>query len=120
MIEQGFKNADSTIKEMTDLIETRTENLEPKEEMKKSLAAAKNSPRKPKRGEGKTPAQMVLSPARNQLKLAVQATKYYILAVNEVILWTVANISLLWSTSTSRKKEEFQDLQKEQPRIERY
>ena len=32
MIEQGFNYADSTIKEMTDLFETKVENLEPKEE----------------------------------------------------------------------------------------
>ena len=32
MIEQGFNNADSTIKEMTDFFETRLENLESKED----------------------------------------------------------------------------------------
>ena len=41
MIEQGFNYADSTIKEMTDFFETRVENLEPKEDKKKSSAAAK-------------------------------------------------------------------------------
>ena len=34
MIEQGFKYADSTIKELTDFFETRVENLEPKEDRK--------------------------------------------------------------------------------------
>ena len=43
MFEHGFKYADSTIKEMTDLFETRVENLEPKVEKKKSSAAAKKS-----------------------------------------------------------------------------
>ena len=43
MIEQGFNYADSTIKEMTDIFETRVENLEPKEDKKKSSAAAKKS-----------------------------------------------------------------------------
>ena len=41
MIEQGFNYADSTIKEMTDFFETKVENLEPKEDKKKSSAAAK-------------------------------------------------------------------------------
>ena len=36
MIEQGCNYADSTIKEMTDFFETKVENLEPKEEKKKS------------------------------------------------------------------------------------
>ena len=34
MIEQRFNHADSTIKKMTDLFETRVEYLEPKEENK--------------------------------------------------------------------------------------
>ena len=41
MIKQGFNYADSTVKKMTDLFESRVENLEPKEEKKKSSAAAK-------------------------------------------------------------------------------
>ena len=43
MIEQGFNCADSTIEEMTDFFETREENLEPKEDRKKSSAASKES-----------------------------------------------------------------------------
>ena len=46
MIEHGFNNVDSTLKEMTDFIETRVENLEPKEEKKKSSAATKKSKNK--------------------------------------------------------------------------
>ena len=34
IIEQGSKDADSTIKEMTDFFETRLENLEPKKDEK--------------------------------------------------------------------------------------
>ena len=49
MIEQGFNYADSTIKEMTDFLETRVENLEPKEEKKKSSAAAKKIQKKIKK-----------------------------------------------------------------------
>ena len=40
MIEQEFNFADSTIKEMTDFFDTRIENLEPKEDKRKSSAAA--------------------------------------------------------------------------------
>ena len=43
MVEQGFNYVDSTIKEMTDFFVTRVENLEPKEDKKKSSAAAKKS-----------------------------------------------------------------------------
>ena len=43
IMKQGFNYADSTIKEMTNLFETRVENLEPKEDRKKSSAASKKS-----------------------------------------------------------------------------
>ena len=49
MIEQGFNYADSTIKEMTDLFETRVENLESKEEKNKSSTAAKKSKKSTKK-----------------------------------------------------------------------
>ena len=42
-IEQGFNYTDSTIKEMTDIFETREENLEPKENKKKNSTAAKKT-----------------------------------------------------------------------------
>ena len=42
MIEQGFHYADSTVKEMTDLFETKVENLEPK----KDLQQLPRNPRK--------------------------------------------------------------------------
>ena len=45
MIEQGFNYADCTIKEMTDLIETRVENLGPREDRKKSTVASKKTKR---------------------------------------------------------------------------
>ena len=35
MTEQGFNHADDTVKEVTDIFETRVDNLEPKEEKKK-------------------------------------------------------------------------------------
>ena len=43
IIEQGFNYADSTIKKMTDLFETGVENLEPKEDTKKSSAVSKKN-----------------------------------------------------------------------------
>ena len=44
--EQGFNYADSTIKEKTDLFETRVEILVPKEEKKKASAGAKKANKK--------------------------------------------------------------------------
>ena len=41
MIEQGFNFTDFTVKEMTDFLETRVENLEPNQENRNSSAAAK-------------------------------------------------------------------------------
>ena len=46
MIEQGFNYSDSTIKEMTNLFETRVENKEMMEDKKKSSAAAKKTNKK--------------------------------------------------------------------------
>ena len=46
IIVQSFNHADSTIKEITDFFETRVGNLEPKEDRKKSSAAAKKTNKK--------------------------------------------------------------------------
>ena len=46
MIEQDFNYTDYTIKEMTDVFETRVENLKPKEDRKKSSVASKKSHKK--------------------------------------------------------------------------
>ena len=56
MIEQGFNYAYSTVKEMSDFFERRVENLKPKEEKRKSSAAAKKSKEKsrPREGNSKT------------------------------------------------------------------
>ena len=48
MIEQGFNYTNSPVKEMTDLFETRVENLEPEEEKKS-----------PRNGKEQTPFQML-------------------------------------------------------------
>ena len=45
MIEQGFNYTDSAVKEMTDVFETRVENLEPKDDKKK----VQQLPRNPKK-----------------------------------------------------------------------
>ena len=55
MIEQGFNCAYYNMKEMTDFFERRVQNLVPKEDKKKTSAAAKKSLKKPRRGKGKTP-----------------------------------------------------------------
>ena len=47
LIEQGFNYANSTIKEMTDFFLTRVKKLEPKEDKKKSSAAAKKTKKGP-------------------------------------------------------------------------
>ena len=60
MIGQGFNYADSTIKEMTDFFDTRVENLEPKEDRKKSSAAAKKSLKKIKKKMGRFQLQCCL------------------------------------------------------------
>ena len=44
MIEQGFNYTDSTVREMTEFLETRVENLEPKED-KKNLQQLQRNPR---------------------------------------------------------------------------
>ena len=51
MIEQVFNYADSTIKEMADFCETRVENLEPKEDRKKSSVASKKIQKIPQEKE---------------------------------------------------------------------
>ena len=55
MIEQGFNNADSTIKEMADFFETRVENLDHIGE-KMNLQQLRRKPsRRSRKGKGKTP-----------------------------------------------------------------
>ena len=81
MIEKGFNYADSTVKEMTDLFETRVENLEPREDRKKSSSASKKPNKPSRRGKGKTPTPVSWSPVMNQQKLAVQPVILRIIAV---------------------------------------
>ena len=46
MIVQGFNYADSTLKEMTYLFETRVENLDSKEDIKSSASSKKKKDQK--------------------------------------------------------------------------
>ena len=55
MIEQGFNYYDSTIKEMTDLFETRVEYLEPKEDRKNLQQLPRKSRNPTRKGRRKTP-----------------------------------------------------------------
>ena len=61
IIEQCFNYVDFTVKEMSDFFETKIENLEPKEEKKKSSPAAKKSKEKcpPRKGNEKTPTPVL-------------------------------------------------------------
>ena len=64
MIELGLNYADSTIEEMTDFIETRVENLEPREDKKKSSAVAKKNSRRSRKESGKNQTPVSLSPVK--------------------------------------------------------
>ena len=93
MIEQAFN---STIKEMTDLFETRVANLELKED-RKNLHQLPRNPKKPsKKGKGKTPTPVSSSPAKNQLKLAIQLGNTVFYTENAVIPQTIARIYMQW------------------------
>ena len=92
VIEQGLNDEDSTIKEMTDFFEPRVQNLDPKEDKKKSAIAAKNFCKKSRKGDGKTPTPVSYNLAKNPLKLAVQARSTVIYTGNTVILQIVVKI----------------------------
>ena len=104
MIEQGFNYADSSIKEMTDFFETRVENMEPKEDRKNLQQFARKTRNFSRKGKGKTPTPVSQSPAKNQLKLAVQPGNTASYTENAVILQTIARIYVQQSTSTNRKR----------------
>ena len=88
MIEQGFNDTDSTIKEMTDFFETRAENWEPKEEKKKSAAAAKKFKTKNllRKGKGKILTPVLQSPTKIYLCSIVQSRNTASYMGNVVIL----------------------------------
>ena len=112
MIEQGFNYADSTIKETTQFFETRVKNLEPKEEKKKSFTVTKKSKE------------------RKSIKKRKQEDSNWSSEFNSVEYKAIKNICILhekcshltdnWKdllamvNKHKQKKEEFQDLQKEQ------
>ena len=79
MIEQGFNYADSTIKEMTDFIETRVENLEPKEDMKKFSVASKKAKKTLKKRIREASDSSVVESSDESTKARHPTRKYCIL-----------------------------------------
>ena len=69
IIKLGFNYADSSVKEMTDFFETRVENLESREKMKKSSIVSKKKKDKKatKNRNEMTLSQGLKSPAKNIL-----------------------------------------------------
>ena len=92
MIEQGFNFADSSVKEMTDLFETRVENLKPKEDKKKYSAAAKKSPKKAKKRKKEDSDSSVVESSKESTEACRPSNKYCVYMLNVFILWTVAKI----------------------------
>ena len=78
--------------------------MEVKEAKKNLQQLPRNPSRKPRKGKGKTPTPVLLSLAKNPLKLAIQTRNTVLYTVNVVILRTVARIYALWSISTSKKR----------------
>ena len=98
MIEQGFKYADSTIKELSDFFETRVENLDTKEKKKNLQQLPRNPMIKspPRKGKGKTPSQMSQNPAKIFLQNRRQARNTASYVENAIIPQTIARIYVLW------------------------
>ena len=92
-MEQEFNYAESTIKEMTDFIETRVEILEPKEDRNKSSAAS-NKPKEKKKERLRLQCRARL--AKNQPKLAAQLVNTAFHTENAVILQIIAMIYVQW------------------------
>ena len=87
MIGQGFIYANSTAKEMSHFFETRVENLEPKEEKKKSSAAAKKANKKtPRSANKKTSMPVLYSPVNILLWSTIQIGSTSSYKVNTTIL----------------------------------
>ena len=101
IIEQGFNYADSTIKELSDFFETGVENLELKEENKKSSVAAKKAKEKKslrKRKQADTDSKVIESSEETSVEYR-QVKEYQIHAVKgqQIIklfqeLWTSIKI----------------------------
>ena len=74
MIEQGFNYADSTIKE-----KTRVENLEPKEDKKKSSVAAKKAKKSHRKMKREDSDSSVVGTSKESTKAHRPIRKHYIL-----------------------------------------
>ena len=105
MIEQGFNCTDSTIKEMTDLFQTRVENIEPKEDKKTSSVAAKKSLKKTKKKKREDSDFSVIESSKVSTEARRPRENIVFCTENAVILQTVARIYMLSSTSTSKNRK---------------
>ena len=79
MIKQGLNLADFTIKKITDFFETRVENLEPKEDRKKSSTASNLSEKKLKKRKGEDSDSSVVASSEESTKTRRLTRKYCIL-----------------------------------------
>ena len=79
MIKQGFNYADYTIKEMSDLFDTRVENLETKKDKTKSSAAAKKSKKSHKKRKQEDSASSVVDFSEESTEARHPSKKYCIL-----------------------------------------
>ena len=79
MIEECFNYADSTMKGMTDLFETRKENLEPNEDKKKSSTASKKSHKKIKKRKREDSKSSVVDSSEESTEARQKCKKYCIL-----------------------------------------
>ena len=79
MIEQGFHYADYTIEEMADLFETRVENLEPKEDRKKSSAVSKKSKKSHKKRKKEDTNSGVVESSKESTETRRPIRQYWIL-----------------------------------------
>ena len=86
MIKQGFHYTDSTIKEMTDFLETRVETLETKEDRKKSSTCAKKSLKKAKKRKREDSNYSVV--VSSEKSTEAKNTVFYM--VNAAIIWILA------------------------------
>ena len=79
MIEQGFNYADTINKEMTDIFETKVDNLEPKKDKKKSSAAAKKSLKKAKKRKRQDSNSSVVESSEERTEASRPSQKSFIL-----------------------------------------
>ena len=112
MIEQGFNYSDSTIKEMSDFFKTRVEKMEPKEDRKKSLGAAKKSKKSHKIRKKEDFDSSVVESSEESTEGRCPNKSVVIYTENAVILWINARIYVRWLTNMSRKRKNLETLER--------